>query len=447
MKQRLIRLTALLLCALLMAGGAAAEDFDDHLLLAYREAGTCNVLEGETDLIVVLVDLPDAKWTDEAISAQRHVVETAAAALEDEAAGFGVSLDFTIAYHISRSDTPIRLDTSVSWTSAVMMNAGLPAMLVDEGDESPYADTPVLFCLNTGGRAFAQQGGGYEYPEYVVLFEDCTPGTIRHEMFHLYGARDYYEAKAIKAAAEEYCPDSVMLTTQEGSATDSLTAYLIGWQTSLDDAAIRFLQATAHVTEEDIEQAAAAGRMTGYVATTGESSQYIGAMADGFKHGWGMMRFENGDIYIGDWDWGERTGKGTYIWSSGTIYSGDYLNGQITGKGVLTFTDGTTYAGDFVNLVRTGEGVYTWPDGTTYSGTFSNDKFHGTGTYTWPDGTVYTGDFVNDVRTGSGTLTWTDGATYVGEFLNGELHGYGTRTYANGTVKSGLWQNGKYIGE
>ena len=74
MKQRLIRLTALLLCALLMAGGAAAEDFDDHLLLAYREAGTCNVLEGETDLIVVLVDLPDAKWTDEAISAQRHVV-------------------------------------------------------------------------------------------------------------------------------------------------------------------------------------------------------------------------------------------------------------------------------------------------------------------------------------------------------------------------------------
>lgn len=424
MKRWLIRLTALLLCLLMTAGSAVAADFYDHLLLAYQYSGTCHILEGETDLIVVFVDVPEAEWSDEDIVAQRITIEDAAVALENEAAGFGVSLDFATVYYTSRADAPIRLDTDTSWVDDVMVNAGLPAMMVDEGDESPYADTPVIFCLNTGGRAFAQQGGGREYPEYLILFENFTPETIRHEMFHLYGARDYYEATAIKAAAEEYYPDSVMLSTSDGTVTDSLTAYLIGWQTSLDETAVSFLQATAHVTKEDLQQDAASGRITGYATINDDGMQYIGPMADGFRHGWGIMRYENGNMYIGDWYWGECTGKGTFIWSNGDIYSGDFVDGN-----------------------RTGAGVFTWASGTTYAGTFADNQFHGSGTLTWSDGSVYTGDFVNDARTGQGTYTWPSGDSYTGEFLNNEQHGYGTCTYADGTVVSGLWQHNKYVGE
>ena len=76
--------------------------------------------------------------------------------------------------------------------------------------------------------------------------------------------------------------------------------------------------------------------------------------------GFGIMKYENGVVYIGEWWNGEMNGEGTMIWSDGSVYTGNFKHGLYHGSGTyLSMSeteDLTLYVGDFFEEVSDGFG-------------------------------------------------------------------------------------------
>jgi hypothetical protein len=66
---------------------------------------------------------------------------------------------------------------------------------------------------------------------------------LTHELYHLYGAIDYYDydGEGVAKAASKYFPKSVMACA--GNSIDDLTAYILGWTDTLSKKANKFLEA------------------------------------------------------------------------------------------------------------------------------------------------------------------------------------------------------------
>ena len=472
-----LTMTMLTLCPVL------AEGYDGHLLLSEMNEGTCTTLTDEVEVVVVFVSVDGEPWTDEGIAAMQAELLHAAATLEQEAAGYGAALSMTLNCHETRAASAATLQDSAVWAGDVL--ATLPELFYAD-----FTNTPLIFCISTEGRAFAHCEYLRTGTEYLCLYRGDSGATFRHELMHLYGAWDYYLPQDVTAAAQQHCPDSIMLAAEPASRTDSLTAYIAGWTDAPDAAARSLLDATAHVTQAMIDTAQDMNQYTGYTTVQTDEGVYTGMLQDGLMHGFGEMRWNDGSSYTGQWRWhvmhgqgvytwadgssytgsyveGEKHGSGTQVWADGSSYTGQFVHGRRTGqgiftwadgssytgsfqddvfsgKGVLTWNDGSWYAGDFLNDQRTGSGMMVWPGGTSYTGDFQDGMFHGQGTFTWPTGDWYRGDFAFDVRSGQGTYHWADGSSYTGEFLNGMMHGQGVYRWPDGTVLEGLWQYGEF---
>ncbi len=83
------------------------------------------------------------------------------------------------------------------------------------------------------------------------------------------------------------------------------------------------------------------------------------------KNGHGLLVFETGNKYKGEFKDGKRHGEGTFIWKSGAKYKGDWRDDQMSGTG-----------------------TYIYPDRRHYKGEFSNNKIHGTGTLFDAEGSI-----------------------------------------------------------
>lgn len=126
-----------------------------------------------------------------------------------------------------------------------------------------------------------------------------------------------------------------------------------------------------------------------------KSSQYVGEMLDGRRHGHGTFTFANGDRYNGSWKLDRFHGRGTLEWANKDKYEGEFKEGAISGAGVWTAANGDRYVGQFLAGKRHGEGEMIQKDGDTYIGLWRNDR---------PDG-------AGDGRVGSKRLLgeWKDG--------------------------------------
>ena len=93
------------------------------------------------------------------------------------------------------------------------------------------------------------------------------------------------------------------------------------------------------------------------------------------REGYGIMRFENGDVYKGSWMNDMLHGEGVMTFKSGDVYEGAWFkNMMTTGKdpdtgkptdiGVLKFHNGDVYEGEFKCGMFEGQGVYRRSDGT-----------------------------------------------------------------------------------
>lgn len=119
----------------------------------------------------------------------------------------------------------------------------------------------------------------------------------------------------------------------------------------------------------------------------------------------GTLKYQNGDIYTGDWINGAQTGNGTKWYKNGDIYVGEWKNGQRHGEdGAYTWSDGRKYVGAYKDNLRDGIGKFTgWKDKTngwigTYKGMSIGDKFEGEGEFWFDNGDYFKGVYKDDVR-------------------------------------------------
>ena len=87
-----------------------------------------------------------------------------------------------------------------------------------------------------------------------------------------------------------------------------------------------------------------------------EVGDYHGQSVDGLPHGFGTLKMQNGDVYVGE-----------------------FYAGAFQGQGKLTTTSGCLYEGGWHQNLREGQGQEKWPDGKSYIGEFKADKKHGYG--------------------------------------------------------------------
>lgn len=102
-----------------------------------------------------------------------------------------------------------------------------------------------VIMLNKKGISYAMDHvqGNSDHLEYCVIFngylgseKNCTSSTIVHEIFHLFGAEDYYDPYGKypkrKQIAEKYYPNDIMLVIYRNiyqNTVDKYTAYTLGW--------------------------------------------------------------------------------------------------------------------------------------------------------------------------------------------------------------------------
>ena len=207
--------------------------------------------------------------------------------------------------------------------------------------------------------------------------------------------------------------------------------------------------------------------------------------------GFGKFKYENGDIYEGEFYDDKREGFGVYTWSTGEKFIGESLANIFSGFGVMEFKDGTKYIGDFKNGEFDGEGEKTLADGTKktgiwekgkylgkisyygkavgttgclngdceagygmkyysgndrYFGYFKDGKRDGYGAYYWDDGTRWVGQFNQNLLTGYGTYFFITGEKYVGYFIDSKRNGWGINYDPNtGVKKIGFWSDNNLI--
>jgi len=470
------------------------DKYRDNVYLNSKDIGGCTTLRDNVLITFIFLNDSESSWDNTSRSSMKTALNSEIKKIESEASSYGVSLSISSDYkNASISSNTGRGSSTDGWVKDACKAAGfsysdyLNWNIANSHDNIWSA--PVVFLINKDGRAYATSSISISAFEFAVIFNDTE--ALRHELYHLYGAHDYYYPDDAKKLANKHFGENVMLDS-DCKEVDSLTAYLIGWTDTPDKAASAFLDATSHFTQEYVENAHKDKTITGYGTVTFSNRTYTGYMVDGMPHGYGKTVYNSGDVYEGENKYDKFDGKGTYTWADGTSYSGEWKNdlkhGQGTyiwnngdkyegsfvddkksGYGVFTKADGSIYTGNWTNGKRSGQGSMTWASGCSYTGEWANDALNGYGTYTWANGTVYvgywkdnlmhgegsiewangcsyTGEWANDKLNGYGTYNWADGAVYVGYWKDDLMHGEGTLTYPNGYSKSGTWENNVFIG-
>ena len=422
----------------------------DHVLIGSRDKGISATLTGNVLITVIFVNDPTSTWTAEKMASTKAGDAAMTAEVLAEAAGYGVDLNITVEYRQATVGTTEDVDRT-AWSEQIMASAGLGSVATASAElerSRGVKEAPILFYLNTTDRAYALPNDG-QTTEYAIIW-NCGSDTItyRHELYHLFGAADYYFPKAVEESALRYYPNSTMLTG-ENAVTDNLTAYLIGWKDTLTNDALAFLQETAHLTAEYVEQEHAKEIYTGYVENWERNGYVITGYLDmGVLEGQGKVVEPNGNWKEGLFEYGIFVrGRCKILYENGILYEGEIDQGAYNGQGTIVWAGGDTYTGQWKDGKYHGNGkmIYAnggWSEGVFENGTLANGRCKAI----YEDGTRYEGDMVNGAFDGQGTIVWANGDSYTGGFLNGKRHGYGTYRWADGQTMSGTWNNGEFVG-
>jgi len=159
---------------------------------------------------------------------------------------------------------------------------------------------------------------------------------------------------------------------------------------------------------------------------------YDGGWKDKAAEGYGVMKWQNGDRYEGDWVAGLREGKGKYLSkATGGKYEGEYAADLKEGSGKYTFANGDSYDGQWKAGLRHGQGTYTWKEKNENT---EEDEYN-----------RYSGDWEEGVKQGQGKFTYHNGDVFTGPYVGGNRHGAGELVKADGEVRSEEYKEGKLI--
>lgn len=84
------------------------------------------------------------------------------------------------------------------------------------------------------------------------------------------------------------------------------------------------------------------------------------------KHGTGIMKWEDGREYRGEFRFDEMYGDGRMLWPNGAQYEGQYCENHKGGLGKLTLPDGSSFEGSWYKGMRHGEVLYIDPAGSAF---------------------------------------------------------------------------------
>jgi hypothetical protein len=195
-----------------------------------------------------------------------------------------------------------------------------------------------------------------------------------------------------------------------------------------------------------------------------DGSYYDGELNEkGERHGFGLMRWKNGDWIQGDFENDTfMRGRGKRIvgsevkegmWDYGGTFvrrfEGTWSPDEPYSKGIVYYTDlarnGEVYEGEFMYHKRHGQGKRVLLSGSKWEGEWKDDKFQ-RGRYTDYDGTYFEGEFEHIFLHGKGKhvtneysdeglfksdrivkgkRTWRNGDVYEGSFSSNDAHGFG----------------------
>jgi len=142
--------------------------------------------------------------------------------------------------------------------------------------------------------------------------------------------------------------------------------------------------------------------------------------ASGLKHGHGTFRWENGDVYDGQWESNQMKGHGVFESASGSRYSGEWSHSVRHGFAKEVLADGGVYEGSYERNLRSGHGTYTDASGIYYEGQWQDLK-HGWGKVYFTDGSTYEGEWAQDEMHGDGVYITKEGARHEGTFDTNRL--------------------------
>ena len=128
--------------------------------------------------------------------------------------------------------------------------------------------------------------------------------------------------------------------------------------------------------------------------------------------------FENGNKFVGNWNYGNINGFGQYTWEDIGSYKGNWLDGKKHGYGTMIWIDGSKYEGGWAFDEFNGYGTYYYNNGDVYKGEWKNGKKNGRGMFTWKSGNVYEGNWINGKRTGNGIMAMSDGEKWAVKILS-----------------------------
>lgn len=174
---------------------------------------------------------------------------------------------------------------------------------------------------------------------------------------------------------------------------------------------------------------------------------YIGDSLNNQPHGDGRYISVEGTCYTGSWKCGKPNGQGKELYPHNMgHFKGEYKNGVKNGFGKISFEDGSVYEGQLANDNIEGYGILFWPDLKVYRGLWKDNKMCGKGRMEWPNGMFYEGEYENDQKHGFGVFSWGKGhKMYIGFWQDGKLHGKGLMRNEKGEEFQGLWNNGKLL--
>lgn len=167
--------------------------------------------------------------------------------------------------------------------------------------------------------------------------------------------------------------------------------------------------------------------------------------------GYGIMIYDGGEKYVGDFFHTKRHGYGEYFYNDGSRYTGYWRRGKRHGQGKLVYLNGREEGGKWQKgkLKTTNTSTALTAKGSTPStrptiryGCVSGDCQDGQGTYIYPGGAVYVGTFHQGEIHGSGICYYPDGSVYKGQWAHRYPEGLGTKTYADRKKRTGKWHKG-----
>lgn len=229
------------------------ECMEEHLLLQLKDVGPCERLEDHVEIYFVFVGDAGSSWKASEQALAKNQLISRMADLEQEAKKYGTHLTLHGNFDEWVWESYALSGSAREWMEAYAADKGYRSLAemqntLDGGVQ--VAAAPIIFLVDREGRSFAYSNDSTSDDFEAAVLYDID--AFRHELFHLFGAMDYYIPDWVEKKAQTYIPWSIM---NDGDVTDGLTAYAIGWTDTPSEDAVRFLASTIRLTKRQYAKA------------------------------------------------------------------------------------------------------------------------------------------------------------------------------------------------